>query len=273
MIFSDSFINAVRHDEDASVFENDIEKLLEVYEEKLNDKFGKAFQINYVNDGTNKHIILMLYFVRVGFDYVEDGKYIGKKIYDKYSLMSWLINAVYDKREQFVKFMRANMYEYSTVMNCLIDDLSDVYDNFYLTNDVSIDDAPNVFISKLEQTYTSKNNVLWMSKHIMFKEQYNLIREVVGDNSNIYQYGEKFLSSADVLKLCDTLGISNIIIISDQEKVQKLRNELPRKIKIFKPKASFERGCDIIRIDEHGNKKFCSHQIIDGFEEIKKSLA
>lgn len=249
------------------------------------ERHFKTLDHNFNYEKLNRNVIIaMVYALNVKFLYSSEiDKYYCNKLSNEYSLQYWLYREVYNNKETYATIMGSIFYDIvpspseinnfpETLHEELLDSLNrpDVIiesDEDYSKIEISeVIESPKITVT---QSNASVKNILWVTRHHMFKEQYDALIRVYGENIRIFQFKARILDYKNVLRVCDKYDISVVGVVLPDDLIINLRNRLPHSIQIIRAKVSEIPEASYTVLDEEGDIICNSSLYANGFEEVK----
>ena len=249
------------------------------------ERHFKTLDYNFNYEKLNRNVIIaMVYALNVKFLYSSEiDKYYCNKLSNEYSLQYWLYREVYNNKETYATIMGSIFYDIvpspseinnfpETLYEELLDSINrpDVIiesDEDYSKIEISeVIESPKITVT---QSNASVKNILWVTRHHMFKEQYNALIRVYGENIRIFQFKARILDYKNVLRVCDKYDISVVGVVLPDDLIINLRNRLPHSIQIIRAKVSEIPEASYTVLDEEGDIICNSSLYANGFEEVK----
>lgn len=249
------------------------------------ERHFKTLDYNFNYEKLNRNVIIaMVYALNVKFLYSSEiDKYYCNKLSNEYSLQYWLYREVYNNKETYATIMGSIFYDIvpspseinnfpETLHEELLDSLNrpDVIiesDEDYSKIEISeVIESPKITVT---QSNASVKNILWVTRHHMFKEQYDALIRVYGENIRIFQFKARILDYKNVLRVCDKYDISVVGVVLPDDLIINLRNRLPHSIQIIRAKVSEIPEASYTVLDEEGDIICNSSLYANGFEEVK----
>lgn len=236
--------------------------------EMLIDDFNKlelSLKFDY-STITRDTLIAIIYMLKVGIPHVSNGTCTCKKLSDKYSLQYWLYKEVLSNKVLY-KDILGELYDIYVpepiTVSSLSNDFIDSYDDCLI---------PDTVLDKTKdrESFNLKDGIgiLWITRHYMFKCQYDMLRSIYGDNLRVYCYNERVEDVEVIKKICDNYSISVIVAIIPDKLMIEFKEKLPSSIKIIRSRLDNIDDCKFAVINESGDISYVSHSFINGFEEI-----
>lgn len=249
------------------------------------ERHFKTLDYNFNYEKLNRNVIIaMVYALNVKFLYSSEiDKYYCNKLSNEYSLQYWLYREVYNNKETYATIMGSIFYDIvpspseinnfpETLHEELLDSLNrpDMIiesDEDYSKIEISeVIESPKITVT---QSNASVKNILWVTRHHMFKEQYDALIRVYGENIRIFQFKARILDYKNVLRVCDKYDISVVGVVLPDDLIINLRNRLPHSIQIIRAKVSEIPEASYTVLDEEGDIICNSSLYANGFEEVK----
>ncbi len=219
-------------------------------------------------------IITMIYFLNVRFyPCGVEGKYRCNKLENEYSLQYWLYREIYINSEKYSSVMGKILWntipspdEIENIPQSLLDELGEFIVPPEVIEDNNETNKSEIISVRING---SSKNILWVTRHHMFKEQYDALSRLYGNNVKIFQYKARVLDYKTILKICERYGISVVAVVLPDDLIITLRNKLPEDIKIIRAKVTEVPEASYTILNAEGEFICNSTLYANGFEEVK----
>lgn len=262
MFVDKTFARALKYNPVIDLTNEEYKSHTEIIVDEFN-KLNLSLKFN-VNTITRNELVAVIYMLKVGIPHVSKGICNCSKLSDKFSFQYWLYNEVYNNKDIYTEIL-GNFYTdfVPEPESALFLDDYDSGDRFILSD-------INTTHKRSCNDYNSNEGIgiLWITRHYMFKCQYDLLKSIYGDNLRIYCYNARIEDVKVIKEICSTHSISIVIAVVPDKLIVELKEKLPTSIKIVRPRLNTVADYKFVIIDKFGELSRISHSFVDGFEEI-----
>lgn len=140
--------------------------------------------------------------------------------------------------------------------------------SFIFDLDTCSDNTHNTDIPSAEAHNTSVKNILWVSRHSLFDVQLSQLKELYGENLQLFQWTERLTTVDDIRSFCIKENISVVFAVLPEYMLVALRQCLPPQIKLIRSRSLFV--ADRLKIVKFKGEKVIDTNLLNlvGLEEV-----
>lgn len=219
---------------------------------------------------TKEVLIAMLFVMRIKFTRSRiPGKFSCIKLSDYHSFNVWLYREIITNPEEYKSIFGEDTWQ-GIPSPCDIKSLPPEFITEF--GDVVLhtsETSGNLTTVITDQVNTkAATNILWITRHHMFKDQYDTLCKIFG-NVKVYQYRGRTVDYKAIIDVCLKYDIKVLAVVLPDDLIVSLRNRLSSDIKIIRAKVVDVPNAEFTVVNEFGEIINKSSQYITGFEEVK----